>query len=50
MHQSKNKIMSIALSILLFSGIYVVALSIEEYNTVQAQGQSHNTTNTAVLI
>ncbi|WP_458720427.1 DUF1264 domain-containing protein [Candidatus Nitrosocosmicus sp. R] len=47
MHQSKNKIMSITLSILLFSGIYVVALSIEEYNTVQAQGQSHNTTNTA---
>ncbi|WP_458718679.1 DUF1264 domain-containing protein [Candidatus Nitrosocosmicus sp. R] len=45
--QSKNKIMSITLSILLFSGIYVVALSIEEYNTVQAQGQSHNTTNTA---
>ena len=45
--QSKNKIMSITLSILLFSGIYFVALSIEEYNTVQAQGQSHNTTNTA---
>ena len=44
--QSKNKIISITLSILLFMGIYVVALSIEQYNTVQAQGQSHNTTNT----
>ena len=38
--------MSIALSILLFIGIYVVAFSIEQYNTVQAQGQS-NTTTTA---
>ena len=48
--QSKIKIMSIALSILLFMGIYVVAFSIEQYNTVQAQGQSHNTTATATPI
>ncbi len=40
----KNKIMSIVLSILLFMGIYVVAFSIEQYNIVQAQGQSNNTT------
>jgi Protein of unknown function (DUF1264) len=39
----KNKIMSIVLSILLFMGIYVVAFSIELYNTVQAQGRSNNT-------
>ena len=43
--QSKKiKIMSIVLSILLFIGIYAVAFSIEQYNTVQAQGQSNNTT------
>ena len=35
--------MSIVLSILLFMGIYVVAFSIEQYNTVKAQGQSNNT-------
>jgi hypothetical protein len=39
----KNKIMSIVLSILLFMGIYVVAFSLEQYNTVQAQGRSNNT-------
>src|SRR4051794_7690283 len=38
--------MSIVLSILLFMGIYVVAFSIEQYNTVQAQGQSNTTTTT----
>ena len=48
--QSKKiKTMSIVLSILLFMGIYAVAFSIEQYNTVQAQGQSNNTTNLLLL-
>ncbi|HKX97075.1 MAG TPA: DUF1264 domain-containing protein [Candidatus Nitrosocosmicus sp.] len=45
--QLNNNIMSIALSILLFMGFYAVAFSIEQYNTVRAQGQSNNITNTA---
>jgi hypothetical protein len=45
--QLNNSIMSIALSILLFMGFYAVAFSIEQYNTVRAQGQSNNITNTA---
>ena len=45
-----NKIVSIALSILLFMGIYVIAFSIEQYSAVQAQGQSHNTTKTATTM
>jgi hypothetical protein len=45
--QLNNNIMFIALSILLFMGFYAVAFSIEQYNTVRAQGQSNNITNTA---
>ncbi len=45
--QLNNNMMSIALSILLFMGFYAVAFSIEQYNTVRAQGQSNNITNTA---
>jgi hypothetical protein len=45
--QLNNNIMFIALSLLLFIGFYAVAFSIEQYNTVRAQGQSNNITNTA---
>src|SRR5688500_420130 len=41
--QSYNKILSIALSLLLFMGIYVIAFSIEQYSNVKAQTQSNNT-------
>ena len=42
--QSDNKILSIALSLLLFMGIYVIAFPIEQYSNVKAQTQSKNTT------
>jgi len=42
--QSDNKILSIALSLLLFMGIYVIAFPIEQYSNVKAQKQSNNTT------
>ena len=44
--QSDNKMLSIALSLLLFMGIYVIAfsISIEQYSSVKAQTQSNNTT------
>ena len=41
-----NKIISIALSISLFMGIYIVVSSLVQYNSVQGQGQSNDTTVT----
>ena len=41
-----NKIISIALSISLFMGIYIVVSSLIQYNSVQGQGQSNDTTVT----
>ncbi len=38
-----NKIISIALSIILFMGIYIVVSSLVQYNSVQGQGQSNDT-------
>ena len=42
--QSDNKILSIALSLLLFIGIYVIAFPREQCSNVKAQTQSNNTT------
>lgn len=47
--QSKIKRMSTSLSILLLMGIYVVAFHIEQSSTVQAQGQSNDTTTTTPM-
>ena len=45
-----NKIISIALSISLFMGIYIVVSSLVQYNSVQGQGQSNDTTVTPMNV
>jgi hypothetical protein len=47
LQSQKNKIMSIAISILLFGGIYAVAFSIEQYRS--ALGQPNNATSTTSI-
>ncbi|MBA2268742.1 MAG: DUF1264 domain-containing protein [Nitrosopumilus sp.] len=47
--QSSKKGMSIAISILLISGIYVIAFSIEQYNALKVFGQANNNTTTTPM-
>jgi hypothetical protein len=43
-----SKSMSIAISILLMSGIYAIELLMEQYNTPWVLGQSNNTTTNRI--